>query len=84
MGFLDKLRRKEAKPQEEQAIREERPPECAHRILLAQWDDPSAMGDESRANSYRCDACGQVFSREEGESLRRVSTEVIKDTIARS
>jgi transposase-like protein len=42
------------------------------------------MGDESRANSYRCDACGEVFSREEGESLRRVSTEITKDTIARS
>jgi len=84
MSFLKNLRRHREPKATETEIRQEQAPECAHRILLAQWDDPQAMGDESRANSYRCDACGEIFSRDEGESLRRVAAERTKETIGKS
>jgi DNA-directed RNA polymerase subunit RPC12/RpoP len=72
MGLLKKLRGSHEADEQEtyQAT-----PECAHRILIAQWDDVNAMGDESQANGYRCDACGATFSRADGEQLRRDAAE---------
>jgi hypothetical protein len=49
--------------------------ECPHVILIAHWEDPNDMGNESRASSFRCESCHQVFTPLEAQMLRESESE---------
>jgi hypothetical protein len=46
------------------------PAPCEHVTLVPRWDRADDMGRADRVASYRCEACGEEFTRAEGESLR--------------
>jgi len=80
MGFLDRLfGKKDAAP----AV-VEKPVEvvCPHSSLLApHWDDPQDFGKHELISSYVCDACGQSFSREEGERVMASVGEAVRGVV---
>ena len=63
MGFLNRLfRRRETS--EDVAVAE---PECPHAALAPHWESATDIGHSDRVTGYRCDSCGAVIDREEGE-----------------
>jgi len=67
MGILGRLlKRGETKSTKEA---DESSTECAHTRLHPHWDDLQEMGDDGKASSYRCGACGAAFSGDEGQRL---------------
>jgi hypothetical protein len=48
----------------------EEAPKCEHITLIPSWDAPDDIGHEDRATSFRCEACGEVFSLDAAEHLR--------------
>ena len=72
MRILPKLFDKEA--HEEEAPREGATGSdlaCPHTILIAHWDSVADMGDETKATSFICEACGETFLH--GEPLKRAA-----------
>ena len=45
-------------------------PSCAHTMLTARWENPNDMGNEAKASSFTCSACGATFSPEEAARIR--------------
>jgi hypothetical protein len=43
---------------------------CAHVVLVARWDNPNDMGDDDKANAFRCEGCGAQFTPAEARRLR--------------
>jgi DNA-directed RNA polymerase subunit RPC12/RpoP len=66
MGLLGKLLKKAV------AAEALTPPSCSHRILLARWDTVEDMGHDERVTSYKCDACGELFTAEAGRELMHI------------
>lgn len=67
MGFLSRLfgGKKEAPPEEVAASAAE----CPHTALVPRWENAGDMGKEELISGYRCEGCGNSFSREEGDQL---------------
>jgi hypothetical protein len=74
MGFLDRLFGRKGAPA---AVDEAPAPPCPHGSMSQHWDKPEDLGKRELISSYTCDACGQSFSREEGEALMVKAAEVI-------
>lgn len=79
MGLLDRLLRR--KVGEADADAGAAP--CPHIALGPRWDSADDIGDESKAISFRCEACGTSFPREEGERLRAAEAERLRATLSR-
>ncbi|MDP9238009.1 MAG: hypothetical protein M3P30_11550 [Chloroflexota bacterium] len=56
-------------------------PVCAHVTLVARWDAAADMGDDAKASSWTCDACGTSFSPGEAETLRATEAERLKNAL---
>lgn len=52
--------------------------ECPHTALVPRWDSAEDMGKEDKISGYRCEGCGNSFSREEGESLLKAEEQRIR------
>lgn len=72
MGLLDRLLSRKANEKSEQA--EVATPSCLHPTLGPRWDAAADLGDESKATSYRCQGCGETFTREEAEQIRAAAS----------
>jgi len=55
---------------------------CTHLALVPKWDSVADMGQEDKASSYTCDACGQSFTAAEGRALRNTEAERIRQQMA--
>ena len=77
MGLLSKLRGGESTPATEVY---EAPP-CPHVSLLPRWDSIEDMGDDDKAVSFTCEACGEVFSPSQARSLRASEEERIREKL---
>ncbi len=69
MGLLDRLLRRKGDERVARGTEVAAAP-CSHVVLTTRWDSAEDLGDESKVSSYRCEACGESFTREEGERLR--------------
>jgi len=85
MGFLNRLFGRRETPAEVVAAE----PECPHTALAPHWESVEDIGHSDRVSSYRCDACGAIVEREEGEkaiataaSLLSISEEERRDGLA--
>ncbi len=79
MGLFDRLLRRKAGEGSTEAGAQP----CPHAALGPRWDSAEDIGDESKATSFRCEACGETFPREEGERLRAQKAEQLKTTLSR-
>ncbi len=59
-------------------VAEAAPETCECVLLVPHWDDPANMGVEEKASSYRCNTCGESFTREEEEVLRGTEADRIR------
>ena len=82
MGLLDRLLRRKGNAEGEQGTEAATPP-CPHTALGPRWDNAGDMGNGSKASSFRCEACGETFTREEAERLREAEAERLKATLSR-
>lgn len=82
MGVLGRLLRREVNEGGEQGAKTATLP-CRHTVLGPRWDCAEDMGNESKATSYRCEACEETFRHEEVERLRAEDTERLKATLSR-
>ncbi len=82
MGLFDRLLRRKANEESAQGTETGTPP-CPHAALGPRWDNAEDIGNESKASSFRCEACGETFTREEGEQLRAAEAERLKATLSR-
>jgi len=76
MGFLSRLfggKKKETADDIAAAAAE-----CPHTALVPRWDSAEDMGKEDRISRYRCEGCGNTFSREEGDSLLQAEEERVR------
>lgn len=80
MGLLSRFLRRSGT---ESAVSVERPIECPHMALGPRWDSPTDMGDEDKATSYSCEACGEQFTPEEAQRLRAAEAARLKDMLER-
>ena len=78
MGLFDRLMRRKAQEGSEVDA-----PPCPHTALGPRWDNASDIGDESKASSFRCEACGETFTREQTEQIRADEVERLKSTLSR-
>lgn len=67
MGLFDKL----FGGKKQEAAVAEAPLECPHSVLVPRWDSVQDMGIEEKATRYMCEACHQMFSREEATALQK-------------
>ena len=74
MGLLDRLLRRKASDESEEGTEEASAP-CLHTAIGPRWDSADDMGDESKANSYRCEACEETFTPEQAEQIRTEAAE---------
>ena len=74
MGILDRLLRRSSAAKTEEA---EAAP-CLHTALGPRWDSAEDMGDESKASSYTCSACGSSFTPAEAAQLRESEAERLR------
>lgn len=82
MGLLSRLLRR-SDTESAVSVEAERAVECPHSTLGARWDSPTDMGDEDKATSYSCEACGEQFAPEEAQRLRAAEAARLKDMLAR-
>jgi transposase-like protein len=79
MGFLDRLfGRKEASTKVDESLIEEK---CPHATLRPHWERPEDFGKHELISSYVCEACGETFSREQGERLMATVGESVRETV---
>jgi transposase-like protein len=76
MGFLDRLRGRKSTSATAQA--HPPPPDCPHTALVPHWDDAADMGKEDKITSYKCEACQDTFSHEEGERLKAAEADRVR------
>ena len=81
MGLLDRLLRRKATEGDEQGAEVATGP-CLHTALGPRWDSADDMGNESKANSYRCEACGESFTPEQAEQIRTEGAGRLKATLS--
>ncbi len=67
MGLFDRLLGRKAPEGNERGTEVATGP-CLHTALGPRWDSADDMGDESKANSYRCEACGESFTPEQANA----------------
>lgn len=79
MNFLKRLHRDrtEQAPRASEALDHE----CPHSVLIPRWEDMADMGNESRASSFRCDACGEEFTPGEARALRATEAERLRQLV---
>jgi len=79
MGFLDRLfGRKEAPTKVDESLIEAK---CPHPALRPHWERPEDFGKHELISSYVCEACGETFSREEGERVMAAVGESVRETV---
>lgn len=83
MGLFDRLLRRTADEKSEQGTETATPP-CPHTALGPRWDSADDIGIESKANSFRCEACEQTFTREEAVHIRAEEAERLKAMLSRN
>ncbi len=81
MGLLDRLLRRKAPERGEQGTEVATGP-CLHTALGPRWDSADDMGDASKANTYRCEACGESFTPEQAEQIRAEGAERLKASLS--
>ncbi len=81
MGLLDRLLRRKAPEGDEQGTEVATGP-CLHAALGPRWDSADDMGNESKANLYRCEACGESFTPEQAEQIRTEGAERLKANLS--
>ncbi len=81
MGLLDRLLRRKASEESGEGT-EEAAALCLHAAIGPRWDSADDMGDESKANSYRCEACGESFTPEQAEQIRVEGAERLKANLS--
>ena len=67
-----------------QENREEAGPEmaaCPHTTMTPRWDHAEDIGKHDLATAYRCEGCGQMFSRAEADHLRHTEGDRLRDTV---
>jgi transposase-like protein len=42
---------------------------CAHTNLTARWDDAQDVGKAEKTSRYACVSCGEMFTRDEAQTL---------------
>ena len=67
MAFLRRLIGRSRAAEAEPHVAE---PSCAHTMLTARWENAQDMGNEAKASSFTCSACGATFSPEEAARVR--------------
>lgn len=77
MGLLSKLRGGDSNAATETV---EAPP-CPHVSLLPRWDSIEDMGDDDKAVSFTCEACGEVFDPARARMLRASEADRIRNTM---
>jgi len=82
MGLLDRLLGRKAPEGNEQG-REVATGPCLHPAMGPRWDNADEMGDESKANSYRCEACAESFTPEQAEQIRAEGAGRLKANLSR-
>lgn len=79
MGFLSKLF---GKADDHAAVKAAvDAAECPHTTLIPRWDSANDIGNEDLAVSYRCEGCGETFSREQAQTLRRNAADRLRGTV---
>jgi hypothetical protein len=79
MGFLDRLfGRNEAPTKVDESLIEAK---CPHPALRPHWERPEDFGKHELISSYVCEACGETFSREEGERIMATAGESVRETV---
>jgi transposase-like protein len=79
MGFLDRLfGRKDASATVDESLIQEK---CPHSSLRPHWERPEDFGNRELISSYACEACGQTFSREEGEQVMAAVGESVRERV---
>ena len=81
MGLLDRLLRRKASEESGDGTEVATAP-CLHTTIGPRWDSADDMGDESKANSYRCEACGESFTPEQGEQIRAEAADRLKASLS--
>ena len=76
MGLLSSIRGLFGSSEPEAALPSDR--ECLHGTLMAKWDRSADMGDESKATSFVCSACGDSFSPAEAAEVRHRAVERLR------
>lgn len=76
MSFLSRLFGRKKEPRVEEAAAEAAV--CPHTALVPRWDSAEDMGKEDKISGYRCEGCGDIFSREEGEALLAAEEERLR------
>jgi hypothetical protein len=79
MSFLKRLHRERTQQAAPQAAAAGH--ECLHSVLVPRWGDMADMGNESRASSFRCDACGEEFTPTEAQALRATEAERLRQLV---
>lgn len=75
MSILSKLFHREAK----EAAVPEAAGQCLHVALVPRWtDNPADMGNEEKASSWECTACGASFPPDEARRLRETEAERVR------
>lgn len=82
MGLFDRLLRRNTDEGGEQGVDVAAPP-CPHTALGPRWDNADDIGNESKASSFRCEACGGTFTHEEANEIRADEAERLKATLSR-
>lgn len=80
MGMFGRLLRRKASEGGEQGT--EAALSCPHTALAARWDSAGDIGDESKATSFSCGACGATFTHEVAEQLRADEAERLEANLS--
>jgi hypothetical protein len=76
MGILKKVLSQNEDNREQEPVAAEPERECPHTALVPHWDAVEDMGNSEKA-TYRCEACGNVFSSEQAQEFLNKPPEVL-------
>jgi hypothetical protein len=78
MGLMSKLF---GKGEQDHAAEPAEQAVCPHTTMTPRWDSVDDIGKYDRATSFRCESCGNVFSREEANELRSSEADRLRDAV---
>lgn len=55
---------------------------CPHTSMVPRWDNLEDMGHQDRVSGYRCDACHEEFTAQQGHELQDSEAERLRSTLA--
>jgi|RhiMetdeSRZDD1v2_1073273.scaffolds.fasta_scaffold157326_3 hypothetical protein len=79
MGFLDRLfGRKESSTKVDESLIVEK---CPHTTLRPHWEQAEDFGKNELISSYTCEACGETFSRAQGDQMMAALGESVRERV---